>query len=101
VAVEIESAHSVALRFAVTDTGIGISEDSQRRIFESFAQADGSGAQVWRDRSGSVDLKAINCENGRGTEGRGSTFWFVLPFEKAHGKHAGAGEDRSDSKTDS
>jgi signal transduction histidine kinase len=30
------------LRFAVTDTGVGIPEDARERIFEKFAQGDSS-----------------------------------------------------------
>jgi len=104
VAVEAESAHSVTLRFAVTDTGIGISAESQRRIFESFTQADGSVARKY----GGTGLGLAICKQlieKMGGElrvesalGQGSTFWFILPFERPHGTGGRAAEDRGDAK---
>jgi two-component system sensor histidine kinase RpfC len=77
----------VVLKFSIRDTGIGIAPEDQRRIFESFTQAD----QTTTRRFGGTGLgttiakQLTELMSGRmGLEsavGLGSTFWFELPFE--------------------
>jgi len=81
----------VWISFKVIDTGIGLSEEAQKRIFDSFVQAD---ASVTRNYGGTGLGTAISRElatlmGGRigleSEEGKGTMVWFELPFERQPG----------------
>jgi two-component system sensor histidine kinase RpfC len=83
-----ETETGVRLKFSVRDTGIGIPPEAQRRIFESFTQAD----QTTTRRFGGTGLgttiakQLVELMGGRiGLEsavGLGSTFWFETELDK-------------------
>lgn len=83
-----ETSHGTVIRFSVNDTGIGISAEQKKGIFDRFVQVDGSttrahggsglglaiSAQLVHLMGGKIELKS--------NPGEGSTFWFDLTFEK-------------------
>jgi signal transduction histidine kinase len=71
---------------SVSDTGPGLSEADQKRIFEEFHQADGSST---REKGGtglglSISKKIVEMHGGQiwvdSILGKGSTFQFTLPI---------------------
>jgi len=88
VACAAESQTQVTLRVEVSDTGVGINPEAQSRIFEEFAQADGS---TTRKHGGSglglaISKQLVEMMGGEihveSAPGAGSTFWFTAIFDK-------------------
>ena len=88
VRVMAEEAQCVSLRVEVHDTGIGVSADAQKRIFESFSQADGS---TTRKHGGTglglaISKQLVELMGGEiGVDNaltQGSIFWFTVNFDK-------------------
>jgi PAS domain S-box-containing protein len=86
--IERDEPEDVVLRFEVSDTGIGIEADTQRRLFAAFEQGD---ASTTRNFGGTglglvITQRLASLMGGatgvRSEPGAGSTFWFSATLAK-------------------
>ncbi len=100
----VEKVDAVRIRFEIEDTGIGISESSQKLLFQAFSQADVSTTR----RFGGTGLGLSICkqivELMKGSiglssrEGQGSTFWFEVELARSSVSHVVESEKLSNLK---
>jgi len=80
------SSDSITIRFEVQDTGIGIPDEVQSKIFESFSQASPSTARIYGGTGlgTTIAQQLVRLMGGelslRSQAGQGSVFWFDLSF---------------------
>ena len=77
---------SPAIRFAIEDSGIGITDDQRQRLFQTFSQGDSSTTREFRGTGLglAISQRIVNAMHGSigltSSPGHGSTFHFTLPI---------------------
>ncbi len=86
-----DNGNDLLVRFAVADTGIGITPEAKQRLFQAFEQGD---ATTTRKYGGTGLGLAITKQLAQmmggevgvdSTPGVGSTFWFTSRLQRGHG----------------
>jgi PAS domain S-box-containing protein len=86
VQIHFQTPAKIVLRFEVADTGIGLTGDEIKKLFQPFVQVDTSSSRKFGGTGLglAISRKIIELMGGRvgvqSAAGAGATFWFELPF---------------------
>ena len=84
---DLSDPNMCAIYFSIEDTGIGISEDAQQKLFTPFSQADNTISRKYGGTGLGLTIckRLVEAMGGeiklKSREGSGTTFFFTLPFK--------------------